>query len=249
MQKFRNYALSIAGFDPSAGAGILGDIKTFENNHIYGLGVCSAITIQNDIHFKSVEWIPIASIQHQTDILFERYPIEWVKIGLIENFEILSLLIHHLYTKNKQIKIIWDPILKASAGFEFHSHFNQENLIKIFRKLYLITPNYEEIKRLFPAKPASDTAKYLSQHCAILLKGGHRDDNKKSTDCLFTENKTYEFIGKYAKEYSKHGSGCVLSSALLANLAKGYTLPEACEHAKKYIQKFLESNHSLLGYH
>lgn len=249
MQKFRHYVISIAGFDPSAGAGILSDIKTFENNHVYGLGICSALTIQNDIHFNSVEWIALDTLQKQIDILFERYSIEWVKIGLIENFEILNQVVNYLHSKNNQVKIIWDPILKASAGFQFHTHFNQSSLINLCKKIYLIIPNYEEIKTLFPEESEINAAMALSQHCAVYLKGGHRNDDKKSTDCLFIKDETFEFKGVYAKEFSKHGSGCVLSSALLANLAKGCTLPEACELAKKYIQKFLESNHSLLGYH
>ncbi len=249
MQKFTNCALSIAGFDPSSGAGILSDIKTLENNNVYGFGICTAVTIQNDIHFQSVEWISFKTIQNQIDILFERFSIKWIKIGLIENASILIDLVNYLHKKNKEVKIIWDPILKASAGFQFHETIAQSHLIDICKKIYLLTPNYEEIKMLLPDQSETTAAQTLSKYCGVLLKGGHRTDHKKGTDIVFTANQTYEFEGKYNSSYKKHGSGCVLSSALLAELSKGSTLHDACLHAKTYTLAFLKSNNTLLGYH
>ena len=249
MQKFRSYVLSIAGFDPSSGAGILSDIKTFEINNAYGLGICSALTIQNDIHFQSVEWVSFNIIKKQIDILFERFSINWVKIGLIESSGTLLKIINYLIEKNSKIKIIWDPILKASAGYNFHNSISHIDLLEICKKTYLLTPNYEEIKMLLPKLPEMEAAQLLSQYCAVLVKGGHRTDNKKGVDILFFNNKIYEFEGEYNSSYKKHGSGCVLSSAILAKLSTLCTLIEACSHAKKYTLEFLKSNDSLLGYH
>ena len=249
MQKFRNCVLSIAGFDPSSGAGILSDIKTFENNNIYGLGICTALTIQNDIAFQSVEWVSLSTIQKQIDILFERFTIDWVKIGLIENMNVLSVIINYLYKKNNTIKIIWDPILMASAGFNFHSSILQSDIIEICKKIYLLTPNYEEIKAFSPDQIQTEAAKNLSEYCGVLLKGGHRTDDKKGTDMLFFNNETIEFKGEFNTLYKKHGSGCVLSSSILSFLAKGNSLQDSCNEAKKYTSNFLKSNPSLLGYH
>src|ERR1700757_2780075 len=120
MNPARKYVLSIAGFDPSGGAGILADIKTFEGNKVYGLGVISANTFQNDKEFKKVDWIPVEKIIEQIDILKTRFEFEYVKIGLIENLEVLNVIISHLTSHIPHLNIIWDPILKASAGYEFH---------------------------------------------------------------------------------------------------------------------------------
>src|ERR1700756_3795867 len=116
----RAYVLSIAGFDPSGGAGILADVKTFESNKVYGLGVISANTFQNDEEFNRVDWIPAEKIIEQISILQKRFEFEYVKIGLIENLEVLNKIIEHLKLPTANYRLIWDPILKASAGFEFH---------------------------------------------------------------------------------------------------------------------------------
>src|SRR4029078_291387 len=92
----RPNVLSIAGFDPSGGAGILSDIKTFEANKTTGLGVCSALTFQNDIEFDSVQWISLADIKKQIGMLNARFKIDWVKIGLIESPEIMDDLSSYL---------------------------------------------------------------------------------------------------------------------------------------------------------
>src|SRR5580704_12896311 len=125
MLKPRSYVLSISGFDPSGGAGMLADIKTFESNKVYGLGVISANTLQNDEEFTKVDWIPVDKIIEQIDILKKRFEFEYVKIGLIESLEVLNTIISYLTSHVSHPKIIWDPILKASAGFEFHKEVNK----------------------------------------------------------------------------------------------------------------------------
>ena len=273
------YALSIAGFDPSAGAGILADIKTFQANHVYGFGVCSAITFQNDKEFENVKWMEVENIIKQIDVLFNRFKINWVKIGLIENVVVLKKTVEYLLMRNPDLKIIWDPILKASSGFVFHEKIDGDELINVCRNIFLITPNTEEIVILFPRECRDETmsrlslipkisneekaCRYLSQYCAVLLKGGHK---KKITtlpspflrrgaggevdpvDTLFQYDRRDNFYSKRI-DSDKHGTGCVLSAAILANLAMGDGLVDACRKAKQYINKFLESNSTLLGEH
>ena len=94
MSTSRPYALSIAGFDPSGGAGLLADCKTLEANGVYGLGVCTALTIQNDVTFERVSWVAPADIRDQIRLLLARFPIDSVKIGLFENLPQLLELIH-----------------------------------------------------------------------------------------------------------------------------------------------------------
>ena len=229
----RKYLLSIAGFDPSGGAGVLADIKTFESNKVYGLGVISANTFQNDEEFKKVDWIPVDKIIEQIDIVKKRFEFEYVKIGLIENLEVLNTIISHLTSHVSRPKIIWDPILKASAGYEFHKEVNKTILEKICKELYLITPNVPEATQLGKQAEAIENAKHLSQFCNVFLK----------------EGKQFSFRPKIKDVFPKHGSGCVLSSAITANLAKGEDLHRACLKAKQYTEKVLNSNKTLLGFH
>lgn len=241
--------LSIAGFDPSAGAGVLADVKTFEACGVYGMGVVSAITYQNDLDFDNVEWLSISQIIGQMEVLQKRFAFDYIKIGLIENLEVLNQLISYLKSSNTESKIIYDPILKASAGFEFYKNQDQKLLEDICSRLYLITPNIPEALELGTHIEAEKNAKYLSKFCNVYLKGGHHIE-KKGVDLLFTTEEKEVIFPTTADNVSpKHGSGCVLSSAITANLAKGLPLEQACWEAKKYITAFLESNDTLLGYH
>ncbi len=249
----RPNVLSIAGFDPSAGAGILADIKTFEYCDTYGMGVVSALTYQNDISFEKAEWLGLSQMIAQIEILQKRFQFEYIKIGLIENLEVLLELITYLKTiHNFQLitpKIIWDPILKASAGFEFHNNVNQKLLETVCSELFLITPNIPESLQLGTYNDAQKNAKQLSRFCNVYLKGGHSEE-KKGTDFLFTmDGREFLFPSEISTVFPKHGSGCVLSAAITANLSKGMSLETACSKAKKYAADFLLSNDSLLGFH
>jgi len=245
----RIYLLGIAGFDPSGGAGVLADVKTFESNKVYGLGVISANTFQSDMEFKDVDWISAEKIIEQIAILQKRFEFEYVKIGLIENLETLDKIVSYLISKNANTKIVWDPILKASAGFEFHKQVDSILLEKICKQLFVITPNVPEAISLGLFKDATENAKHLSKYCHVFLKGGHAE-KKLGYDTLFLkEGKQFSFRPKAKNIFPKHGSGCVLSSALAANLAKGEDLQRACLKAKQYTERILSSNKTLLGYH
>ena len=248
MPNNRPYVLSIAGFDPSGGAGVLADIKTFEANKVMGLGVCTSITIQNESEFDSLTWVSVEEIKKQIHILTKKYAISFVKIGLIESFDVLVEIIECLKAENSLIKIIWDPILKASAGFDFHRHIETKLLNQILNEIYLITPNLPEAQILFQDIHIKKylTENHLNTH--VLLKGGHSNDDF-ATDILFSQLQTIEIVSPKLPYTAKHGSGCVLSSAITAHLAKGETLENACRNAKKYIKKYLQSTDTLLGIH
>jgi hydroxymethylpyrimidine/phosphomethylpyrimidine kinase len=254
MKHSRPYVLSIAGFDPSGGAGLLADIKTFEANEVYGLGVCTAITFQNDITFEKVNWVALPDILEQCLLLFDRFTIDYVKVGLIEHLHQLPQIFAWLKERNPAVKIIWDPILRASAGYEFHRQYDQALLHQIFTQIYLLTPNLPEIQLLQPDNKPEQGAGRIVQMCPIYLKGGHQTVEKDSaiscvTDILYTRNERHEFKSARIENGEKHGSGCVLSSAILANLAKGLSLKDACQAGKTYTAKFLGSNPTLLGFH
>lgn len=243
------YILSIAGFDPSSCAGITSDIKTFEAHNLYGLSVCTAVTVQNDTAFKECMWIDSAVIISQIETLFERFNISVVKIGLVKSWESLYKIVNTLKRLNPEIKIVLDPILNASAGYSFHDSSQLELFSEVLNSCYFITPNYEEIQALFPDKTIEDTIAYISEKTNIYLKGGHRKDNIGRDEVYY--NKIVQLnIEPYATAvHHKHGSGCVLSSALASNIAKGFVLEDACKLAKYYTEAFLNSNTSLLGTH
>lgn len=244
----RPYVLSIAGFDPSAGAGILADIKTFEANQVYGLGVCTALTFQHESQFDGLSWVSLTDIIRQMEVLYQCYQIDVVKIGLVENIKILVEIVRVIHAFNPQSKIVFDPILKASAGFNFHNTMTLETLKEVLVHLWLITPNIPELNRLVEGDYAAEKAISLAQYCAVYLKGGHSEAGN-ANDVLFYQQDSFLFESPRIANGEKHGSGCVLSSAIAAGLAKGYDLQNACLEAKVYINHFLSSSPTLLGSH
>lgn len=242
------YPLSIAGFDPCGGAGVLADCKVFEAHEHIGFGVNTSITYQNENEFDGVDWLSTKQIIKQLEPLFRKYTIEFVKIGLIKDLNTLTEIIQYLKAQNSSIYIIWDPILKASAGFEFHSHIEQKELERICHDLYLITPNWQEMKRLYPSLDPEVAAQQLSIYCPVLLKGGH-NPTSKGTDYLYRYNQKKAFESNKLTLPSKHGSGCVLSSAILSQLCLGHNLEDSIKEAKTYITEYLDSSEKLLGLH
>lgn len=243
------YILSIAGHDPSGGAGITSDIKTFDAHGLYGLSVCTAITVQNEKEFKNCSWVPVETILAQIDTLFEHYEIQLVKIGIVESWRVLLQVVNKLHEVNPKVKIILDPILKASSGFDFHTNEDQKLLDEIWSKCFIITPNYDEIKSLYPQMNIEDTLEHIASFTNIYLKGGHRED-KKGYDELYYSQIVMVNIAPFLNEaLEKHGSGCVLSSALASNVALDIDLEDAARNAKKYTEQFLNSHPSLLGLH
>ncbi len=243
--KKRPKILTIAGFDPSGGAGVLADVKTFEAHRCLGFAVNTANTIQNEEEFLSPNWINEEEVFAQLDVLLKQHQFEYVKIGLIPSLEFLKRIIKKLPIANCQL--IWDPILSASAGFDFQHELSE--LKEVLKEIYLITPNWDEVKRLSGNEDAMKGAAEMSKLSIVYLKGGHNQENT-GKDYLFFEDKRYSFNPRNNKPiYSKHGSGCVFSSALTANLANGFSMLKGSLRSKRYIEKYLASSKELLGYH
>jgi hydroxymethylpyrimidine/phosphomethylpyrimidine kinase len=243
--------MSLAGLDPSGGAGLLADIKAFEAHRTYGLGVCTALTVQTDQHFLSVEWLPAARIIAQAEPLLKRFAPAYCKIGIMPGVPVLLEVVEALHRLRPGIRIVLDPVLKASAGFSFHENGQAAAWQAVLPYLYLLTPNYDEVLALNNQPPHTDgqaAAIKLSGHCAVLLKGGHRPE-RTGWDTLYWSDGEHDLAPGHQPVYAKHGSGCVLSAAITAQLALGHTLPEACANGKAYTEQFLASHSSLLGYH
>lgn len=249
MEAVRPIVLSIAGFDPCGGAGILADIKTFEQHKVFGLAVNTAQTLQTEDLFISIKWVAEKDILKALETLLNRYDVTAVKIGIVENIDRLKNIISFVHQKKAGIKIIVDPVIKSSSGFVFwNEQIEEKSLIEMLSQVFLITPNYNEVLQLMPSAIAKDAAQKISAHCNVLLKGGHNEE-EKGVDYLFTKKGVVKFDPGSADGSAKHGSGCVLSAAITANIALGFSLQIACTNAKKYIEIFLSSNKTLLGYH
>ena len=240
-KNFRPIAITLAGFDPSGGAGVLADVKTFESLKVYGLAVNTSITIQNDQHFSNVLWQKPTVIKSTLEILAERYEVKAAKLGLHKDLKTVYENISALKKIWPSAKIVWDPILASSSGYDFKIDLNRKILNKILSSVDLITPNSIEFGKF--GMTVDDYS------CHLLLKGGHVK-GKHSEDCLFVNGKLLQkYVSSRENKSEKHGSGCVLSSAITAGLAKGYSLPRSVSKAKKYIDKFLSSTKTLSGFH
>jgi hydroxymethylpyrimidine/phosphomethylpyrimidine kinase len=247
MSENRPIVLTIAGFDPSGGAGVLADIKTFEQHKVYGFAINTANTIQTENEFHRIQWTPIDFVVESIITLLNNHPVKVVKIGIVPSLSYLNEIIIFLKKHSPTIQIIWDPILRSSTEFDFLTLSNQPILIDILKQIDLITPNFNEMQKLFPDFDTLSNTPH-SGIGGLLLKGGH-NPTEIGVDYLFTKEEVFRFMPKETLLFEKHGSGCVLSSAITANLALGQNLKTACENAKIYTENYLLSNSTKLGFH
>ncbi|CAM2811814.1 hydroxymethylpyrimidine/phosphomethylpyrimidine kinase [Flavobacterium frigoris] len=249
MPENRPFVLSIAGFDPSGSAGFLADCKTFEQHQVYGLAINSANTIQTENEFFEIEWTSLEFTMRSIEKLFDSYKIKAVKIGIVPSLFYLGTIVTLIKQRSPATQIIWDTVVKSSTTFDFLEIKNHESLKIILKEIDVITPNYDEILKLSKEEIDPESiAEMLSEHCTVLLKGGH-NPSEAGVDYLYTKDRFFRLEPHHSEVYEKHGSGCVLSSAITANLAKGQNIVTACKNAKIYIENYLLSNHTKLGYH
>ena len=224
------FALTVAGFDGSGGAGILADIKAFESFGVYGQAVSTANTIQNESEFMEPGFLPWNTILAQLEV----------------SAEILKNVVEYILKHSPKAFIIWDPILSASAGYKFFTPQEVDSFLPWLNQIDLITPNQNEFTFLGLGLAASRGEVKIGSDFAVLLKGGHQKGDM-STDTLWLEDKQFKFSSKRIPGQGKHGTGCTLSAAILANLALGHSLVESCQIAKNYLDQFLKGGEGLLG--
>ncbi len=250
----------IAGYDQSGGAGVLADIKTLEANSVYGYAVCTALTFQNERRISRVEWLEEKDIFEQIDLCFETACFDWVKIGVTASMAAAAAIIGHVKNIHAGARIVLDPVIRASSGQEFWGGVADgdragsavsEEWEAVASQCYVVTPNWEEINWLYPGADVQERCRELSgEGSSIYLKGGHHPEYP-GRDYLWCNGavEVLDPVDYGGDVYAKHGSGCVLASALTANLALGYPLPVAAARARRYTGYFLTSNKTLLGWH
>ena len=247
MSNKMKFALTIAGFDGSAGAGILADVKAMAHFGVYCESVCTALTQQNEDEFVAPGWVIWDRIEAQLETLFKKRTFKYVKIGLVEKAKVLKKIVEYIRTKSPDAYIIWDPIASASAGFHFLRAAEQDKFMPVMNQIDLVTPNQDEFGFLGLGLAASRGLVNLGNDFALLLKGGH-SRGKEAVDILWDcDGKQYKFSSPRVPGQGKHGTGCHLSSAILANLALGHTLPESCQIAKNYLTELLQSGEGRLA--
>ncbi|MDX2471694.1 MAG: bifunctional hydroxymethylpyrimidine kinase/phosphomethylpyrimidine kinase [SAR324 cluster bacterium] len=242
--------LTIAGLDPSAGAGLAADLKVFEHFDCNGFAMATALTVQSSRGVFAVNAVEPTIIAAQGQALFKDFNITGVKLGMLGNKEIL-LAVTELLQTFKPITIILDPILISSSGKRLLSLEGQEAMIKELLPLCsLITPNIPEAEALTGLEITDEeSTKVAGQQLlsmgpdAVLIKGGH--SSGPPIDWLFTKGKSYNFKAVKHKGPGPHGTGCHLSSAILCLLAHGEDLPSAVQNAKTWLLQLIASSQKL----
>jgi len=240
--------LSIAGSDSSGGAGIQADLKTFAALGCYGMTVITATTAQNTQGVKDIHPIPAAHIEAQLNACLEDIPPKAIKIGMVNQPEVVEVLAYIL-KRLPQIPIVFDPVMVATSGDRLIADGTMALLKeKLFPLASLITPNLDEAAVLTGYKV--DTIDKMNQagkaildmHCqAVLIKGGHLS-TPIIQDVLFQKDQSVQiFESPFINTSNLHGTGCTLSSAIAAELAKGHPLSLAVEEARKYVIGALDS--------
>lgn len=237
-------ALSIAGSDCSGGAGIQADLKTMTMNGVYAMSAITALTAQNTTGVAGIMEVPSDFLMQQLDMVFTDIFPDAVKVGMVAAPKLIEVIARQLlFYKAKNIVV--DPVMVATSG----SSLMASDAVKVLQRELLpladlVTPNIPEAEvlagmKIHDAEDMVTAAKKISSGhgCAVLLKGGHCVND--ANDLLCVNEEIRWFYGERIQNPNTHGTGCTLSSAIAANLAKGYTLEASVERAKCYISEAL----------
>lgn len=238
--------LTIAGSDSGGGAGIQADIKTMTMNNVFATTALTAITAQNTTGVQGIYEVSPEFLKEQMDSVFTDIFPDAVKIGMVSSSRIIKTIAERL-TFYKATNIVCDPVMVATSGSPLIGGEAVEVLKKELLPLAtIITPNIPEAEILSDEKIKDEdgmikAAEKISKelNCAVLCKGGHSVND--ANDLLFSNGKYTWFMGKRIDNPNTHGTGCTLSSAIAANLAKGFDLETSVRRAKEYISGALSA--------
>ena len=239
-------ALTIAGSDSSGGAGIQADIKTMCANGVFAMSAVTALTAQNTCGVIDIMEVSPQFLNEQLDCVFTDIRPDAVKIGMVSSGALIETIADSLKRHGAE-RIVVDPVMAATSGARL---INEEAIATLKEKLLplamLITPNIPEAQILSEMQIRHEedmvkAAKHIQQRysCNVLIKGGHQIND--ANDYLQTADHGQWFYGKRIDNPNTHGTGCTLSSAIAANLAKGFALEEAIQRAKDYISGALNA--------
>jgi hydroxymethylpyrimidine/phosphomethylpyrimidine kinase len=239
-------ALTIAGSDSSAGAGVQADLKTFSAFGIYGLTAVTCVVAETPGKVVKIDSVSAATVRAQIETLFESFPIAAIKTGLLYSGEIVAVVASALAERaasgQRLPPLVIDPVMVATSGEllwrdDAITHYEQE----LFPLASLITPNIDEAAKL-SGKSIADLATMQTAgeklakkyRVPILLKGGHLRRGH-ATDLLFYNGRITKFTAPFTRGIRTHGTGCTYSAAIAAGLAHGLSLERAVRSAKKFV--------------
>ncbi len=241
-------ALTIAGSDSSGGAGIQADLKTFAALGVYGASVITALTAQNTVGVRGIHQVPVDFVTSQIDAVFSDLDVKAVKIGMVAKQATIAAIVEGLARWSPR-NIVLDPVMVATSGDHLLASDAMASLRnELIPRASLITPNLPEAAALLnepvaesEAAIASQGERLLAMGCgAVLIKGGH-GHGSESVDYLFTAGPIIALSAPRIATGNTHGTGCSLSSAIAAGLAKGEDLETAARAAKVWISAAIEA--------
>jgi hydroxymethylpyrimidine/phosphomethylpyrimidine kinase len=242
-------ALTIAGSDPSGGAGIQADLKTFHQFGVYGEAAVTLITVQNTLGVERVECLPPDLVSAQIRAVIDDIRPQAAKTGALGNAEVVEAVA--ALAANFDFPLVVDPVLSGTQGARLAS----ENTLRAICELlvpraYLLTPNLAEASALagFPVEDANEMRKAAERLVAlganaVLVKGGHLAD--RAADVLLVGDVWHEVSAARIETVHTHGTGCTYSAAITAGLALGNTLPVAVARAKAFVTEAIRTNPGL----
>lgn len=245
----RPVALTIAGSDPSGGAGIQADLKTFHQFGVYGEAVITLLTVQNTVRVDRVECLPAELVLAQLDAVLEDIPPQAAKTGALGNAEIVQAVARA--ATHFPFPLVVDPVMISKHGAPLVSESAQALIrSELLPRATLVTPNLAEaevltgtaVRDLESMERAGRKLLELGA-AAALIKGGHISG--EATDLLVTGRGCREYRGPRIETRHTHGTGCTYSAAITAELAKGTPLPDAVARAKAFISRAIATNPGL----
>jgi len=240
-------ALSIAGTDPTAGAGLQADLKTFSALGVYGATVVTALVAQNTTGVQAIQEIPPAFVRAQIDSVFSDLAVAAVKIGMLSQPAVIDAVaggLENWFGDQTSPPVVLDPVMVAASGDPLIADAAVAVLTRrLFPMALLITPNLFEAARLLGVAVAANEAEMVEQGtalldlgpAAVLVKGGHSGGAESADVLVQAGREPAWFRAPRIATRNTHGTGCTLSSAITAGLAKGAGLEEAVGEAKRYI--------------
>jgi hydroxymethylpyrimidine/phosphomethylpyrimidine kinase len=240
MTEMKN-SLTIATSDSGGCAGIQADIKTFSALGVFGMSVIAAVTAQNTVGVKDIAQLPVSNIASQIDAVFEDMGADSVKTGMLFSREVIEVVAERL-EKYEVKNLVVDPVMVSASGAVLLKPDAVSLMVKkLFPLARVVTPNLYEAQELSGIKITSykdklEACKIISRKGAqtVLLKGGHFDGTD-AVDLWFSGKSAYEYSSPKVDTHNVHGTGCTLSAAIAAFLAKGCTIDESIRKAKNYI--------------
>jgi hydroxymethylpyrimidine/phosphomethylpyrimidine kinase len=243
--------LTIAGLDPSGGAGVVADVKTFTAFGCFAAAAVTSVTFQNTVGVFGAEHESTESVGRQIETVLDDYEVAAIKIGMLPTRQMVAVVASTI-RERKLTNIVVDPVVRSTSGFALiDNEALRASIELLFPLATLVTPNIPETELITGIAIESeedirDAAAIMRGMGArnVLIKGGHlvnaqrttqNAESRRAVDRLFLGKEMHEFAAEWVETASVHGTGCVLSSAVAANLARGSTLIHSIDAAKIYV--------------